>query len=174
MSDEVQHITPSWLQSKTESVDPLNPLYQLIYTSSTDQELDESDLISLLAKSREKNSTRSITGLLLYSHSRFIQVLEGPKDAVEDLYQSIQLDSRHQRLICLTCYQLKHRDFADWAMGFRRLGQHDFNEALPGFSDIVEAESINLKMLSGISIRVGFVLKHFSDSMRLNNLMPHS
>lgn len=55
----------------------------------------------LLEAARCFNVERRISGLLLYSAGRFVQVLEGPEDAVQNLYATIQQDARHTQVVAV-------------------------------------------------------------------------
>ena len=68
---------------------------QLGYASAATVEFSDDDLRELLAKSRSNNMAAGITGMLLYHEGSFLQVLEGPSEAVEHLYARIRRDKRH-------------------------------------------------------------------------------
>lgn len=92
-------------------------------------ELDE-----LLAVSRAWNSSVHITGLLLYKESQFMQVLEGPDDAVRKVLEKIGADSRHHNMRLLAEKQTDTRQFGQWSMGFRRAGD-EHGDPIPGYED---------------------------------------
>jgi hypothetical protein len=98
-----------------------NPNYSLV------------DLTSLLAKSRDVNAKLGITGILLFHKGSFFQVLEGDRNVVEGLYQSISLDKRHVKLTKIIQESIKHRDFEDWTMGYPQATQEDI-EKIPGMN----------------------------------------
>ena len=53
-------------------------MYELVYNSIADpQDIDEADLMGILAVSRQHNQLRGITGFLLYHRGEFVQLLEG-------------------------------------------------------------------------------------------------
>ncbi len=97
------------------------PLHHLIYESQATQPLTEADLTLLLRKARVYNQANQLTGVLLYAaDGRFLQVLEGPMEALHQLYfEHITHDSRHHRLQLLAAGVLDRRRFNDWHMGFR-------------------------------------------------------
>lgn len=96
-------------------------LIQLIYYSTAQREMSEADLLALLATSRERNARLGITGMLLYGGGVFLQVLEGPAAAVEQLYTRLARDPRHHGLIELERERIAARSFPDWSMGFQHL-----------------------------------------------------
>lgn len=115
-------------------------IYQLIYTSEAVQPLSDRHLTAMLAKARAYNHRQAITGMLLYSDGRFMQVLEGQTDEVELLYQKIKQDPRHRALRVLHQDLVRQRHFSDWKMGFRRQETGDEQRAV-GFSDLLRNDS---------------------------------
>lgn len=111
-------------------------MLSLVYISSSVSEFSEADLVALLKQSREKNARLDVTGLLLYRDGNFMQVLEGPDDAVRKLFETILADSRHRGVIKLLERQVKRRQFADWAMAFRNLNDPALR-AIPGYSEFL-------------------------------------
>lgn len=75
-------------------------------------------LAALMEKSRINNVARGITGVLIYHQQEFLQLIEGEREAVQDLYQSICNDPRHQQTYTMWSNPITERSFADWAMGF--------------------------------------------------------
>ena len=70
-------------------------LFCLVYTSLANQKMSDDNLKDLLKKSRLKNETLNITGMLLYLDPFFIQILEGEEAIVNETYNIIKQDSRH-------------------------------------------------------------------------------
>jgi hypothetical protein len=110
-------------------------LVHCIYCSaSSNPNFTSEDLISLLAKSRTTNEHLGVTGILLFHRGSFFQVLEGDRDAVEGLYQTINSDKRHSRVTKIIQEPILHRDFEDWTMGYPQATQEDI-EKIPGMND---------------------------------------
>lgn len=63
-----------------------------------------------------------ITGVLIFSNARFIQILEGPRDQVDGLLRVIRQDQRHYDVEVFTRTKIKAGGFADWSMAY--IGQH--------------------------------------------------
>ncbi len=95
-------------------------LYYLIYTSTPAKIMDDESLVELLNTSREANNRFGITGMLLYLPDSFIQLIEGPRDHVEQLYRNIQRDMRHLRITTLQGGPIFKRFCPDWAMAFEK------------------------------------------------------
>jgi hypothetical protein len=109
-------------------------MYHLIYTSYATEQFDEVKLIDLLQQARENNRTLDITGMLLYVNGKFMQVLEGKRQTVIDLYTHISNDTRHKRVTVLLEGESPDRIFDRWSMGFKNLNDEDFKN-LSGFQD---------------------------------------
>jgi hypothetical protein len=97
------------------------PLYHIIYHSlATGEGMSAQDLAELLRQARSYNQAHRLSGLLLYAAStkEFVQVLEGPRDEVEAIYQKIAHDARHKHAFVLHEAIVDSRMFPDWRMGF--------------------------------------------------------
>ena len=77
----------------------------------------ESELEELGRRSAEKNESLGVTGVLLTSGGLFYQVLEGPEEAVDDLFRAIRADKRHTNLLVLGVEDdVTQRLFPSWSM----------------------------------------------------------
>ena len=110
---------------------------QLIYASIATRDFDDKELSALLATCVRNNAQLDITGLLLYSQGTFLQVLEGPDAAVDDIMARVTADPRHHQVDTLLRSDIKTRDFSQWHMGFRRVGKSDAL-ALPRYAPFFE------------------------------------
>lgn len=93
------------------------PLQRVIYasraTAAADIPVDE-----ILAAARRNNAALGVTGALLLSGPYFAQVLEGPRSSVEEIFERIQCDPRHENIVVLEVAQPSARAFGAWTMGF--------------------------------------------------------
>lgn len=96
-------------------------LYQLIYQSKESRKLTNQDFSDLLTVSRRNNENQHITGCLFYNGGWLIQVLEGQKEQVENLYQKIKKDDRHKECNLLHFEHADKRTFSKWTMGMINL-----------------------------------------------------
>jgi hypothetical protein len=78
---------------------------------------------AILTASRKNNLTLGVTGLLCHSGDIFMQLLEGGRDAVNQLYTKIANDPRHGNVILLDYEEIDERRFASWTMGQVNLGK---------------------------------------------------
>lgn len=93
-------------------------LVRLLYVSKVSNGFSKNDLQSILAKASEHNQSKGITGMLAFNGDYFLQVLEGGRGAVNQLYQRIITDSRHEHLLLLQLSEITERLFAGWAMAY--------------------------------------------------------
>lgn len=93
------------------------PVLRLVYVSHAASDMSLDRITSIIAKSRGANRARGITGALLYHDRVFLQILEGPTEAVEALYAGISRDPRHSGCRVLLRTPEAQRLFPDWSMG---------------------------------------------------------
>ncbi len=72
----------------------------------------------LLEQARARNARFGITGALLFSQGRFVQVLEGDEGPVTDVLEMIKRDPRHTEIDVLPARYVRERKFAQWSMAF--------------------------------------------------------
>lgn len=121
-------------------------LYYLIYISKAEKLMPEADLLNILEQSRNWNHDHGLTGMLLYvegkfeqgMEGRFIQVLEGSKAEVENIFENIEYDSRHHELMILEREEIQDLNFKTWEMGFRSLQLAEYKN-MPGYFELDEA-----------------------------------
>ena len=92
-------------------------LVRCLYASRPAVPLTPDVLDSILEQSRRNNPRLGITGMLCMSDDVFIQVLEGGRDAVCDLYKTIVDDNRHANVRILVYEEITERRFGHWTMG---------------------------------------------------------
>lgn len=92
-------------------------LVRLMYASRAVPAVDQEELVAILRQSKAGNPKVGVTGVLCYSGGIFIQVLEGGRMAVNQLYGKIIRDPRHADVILLAYEEISERRFAGWSMG---------------------------------------------------------
>lgn len=93
------------------------PLHHLMYQSCASDTFTGAELPRLLQQSSLHNQQVGITGLLLYMpDGRFVQLLEGSKQPVLDLYQRITQDHRNHSCEVLMEGPWSRRSFTDWCV----------------------------------------------------------
>jgi hypothetical protein len=112
-------------------------LEQLIYVSSASYLMTDEELVDLLGKARRSNEQNDISGMLVYNEGCFIQVLEGPANALTETFRRIEQDPRHSQCIILLRQEINERAFEGWSMGFRSTSRQEL-EDLTGYVDFFE------------------------------------
>lgn len=73
--------------------------------------------MAILRECKLNNPGIGVTGVLCYSEGIFLQVLEGGRSAVNELYNRIARDPRHTDVELLCYDEIGERRFAGWSMG---------------------------------------------------------
>jgi hypothetical protein len=92
-------------------------LVRCLYASRPAQPLSASLLDSILEQSSKNNPKLGITGMLCYTHGVFVQVIEGGRDEVCELFNAIVRDDRHLDVRILVFEEIAERRFGNWTMG---------------------------------------------------------
>ncbi len=93
-------------------------LIHLIYASAASRGMERTELLELLEQSRRKNRELDVTGMLLYAESSFFQVIEGEERVIDELFDVIGRDERHDRVTTIIREPIPERSFGGWSMGF--------------------------------------------------------
>ena len=112
------------------------------YLSSATEVWKEEELVDLLHHARAENTRRDVTGVLLYSGGNFIQTLEGPDEAVDEVLAKVVQDPRHAGVHVVRREDVDERAFGEWSMGFRRLAEEEVAE-IPGFTDYLHTGRVD-------------------------------
>ena len=134
---------------------------QLIYVSTRTKQCSDQEIPKILESSNKNNGKDDITGVLLYSDKKFLQVLEGETKAITELYDHIQKDTRHKNVMMISLAPIKERSFPSWQMGSREVAkdfsflsnmneqeQKEFNKILNGEENNKAIKLIN-KLFEG-------------------------
>lgn len=94
-------------------MDNKHDLYGLLYRSDA-QGIDiktklPSDFTSVIVKARRHNAEENITSLLFYYREKYIHYVEGPKQSVSNLIDSVRVDDRHANIEVLFHLPIKLR-----------------------------------------------------------------
>ena len=74
------------------------------------------ELGRIFASAQRNNAPAGVTGVLMYGHGSFVQVLEGPQGPVQAIFDAILADPRHEDLTVLHTGRVARRAFAEWSM----------------------------------------------------------
>ena len=125
-------------------------IHTLLYSSVASQNFEENHLTELLDQARKFNRAHNITGLLLYHDGSFMQVLEGERQVILELFErKIFFDERHGGVTKYFDHPIEERLFSNWSMGFKKLNNNDL-ASMPGYSDIFDNPKSALPPDTGI------------------------
>lgn len=88
---------------------------QLVY-ASTPFGFDQGMLNGILLSARDRNKQDRVTGALICRADLYLQLLEGPEEAVDAAFARICRDDRHVDVQRLVRRPVEKRLFAAWAM----------------------------------------------------------
>ncbi|MCB1143444.1 MAG: BLUF domain-containing protein [Leptospiraceae bacterium] len=100
---------------------------QLIYLSLRTPECTDDEIKKILDSAMRNNGKHNVTGVLLYSQTKFLQVLEGEEDEIVKLYESIKTDKRHRNVIMVSLKPIEERFFPSWQMGSKMINTETYD-----------------------------------------------
>lgn len=96
-------------------------LKTLTYTSRARLDLSAQDLADIHHSARTLNSLDGVTGLLLFDGTRFLQIIEGSEEAIDNLIARLRRDPRHSAVEVRDERLIDTRSFPDWSMELVRV-----------------------------------------------------
>ncbi|MGY3262090.1 BLUF domain-containing protein [Frigoribacterium sp. 2355] len=144
-----------------------------VYVSRSSYPFTDDDLANLLMTSRSNNARLGITGMLLHREGRFIQVLEGPEEAVRERLAVIARDPRHTAVHTIVDELVEDRLFPAWTMGYRAVTD-DLATVLPGYADVFDSGSgtgTGTASVAGAGVRDDFSNLSPSSSHKVRTLL---
>lgn len=100
------------------------PVFQIIYHSNAVWRPSDISNIEILRAAQRRNTELGVSGLLMRSEMRFIQTLEGPRDALSNVFDLICRDPRHHSIQLVHFGHTDRVRFADWAMQYSDDAEH--------------------------------------------------
>lgn len=98
-------------------------LYRLIYWSVATEPVNLADIRKIDAVANTANPAHGLTGMLVCSRDRFLQLIEGESLPVNRLYRNLMRDSRHDLLHLTEYVPIAERQFEDWDMAMGHLSE---------------------------------------------------
>jgi hypothetical protein len=130
----------------------VSDLYRLVYASKNLLQGSDAEIAAavsqILDASRRNNAGVAVTGALMFNAGAFAQVLEGPREGVENTFERIQCDPRHGDVTVLQCGLVESRTFTNWSMAF--VGQSEAGRTR--WDGIAAASGFDLTRLDGDAV----------------------
>ena len=123
-----QPITPKTIKKLKDSESAAGQLSSIMYKSRSKDVADLDLVNSILASSTRNNSANGITGVLIATKTHFLQILEGEFEALNETFQRISSDTRHDKIQLISFTEIEERKFGEWAM--HGVGLFDLNHEL--------------------------------------------
>ncbi len=96
-------------------------LSQLVYVSNRQANCSKQEIEKILGSCQTNNASLDITGVLLYSKTKFIQYLEGDSRELLGLYDKIKGDKRHEKAMIISYGPISVKQFPSWQMAAKEI-----------------------------------------------------
>lgn len=100
-------------------------LSQLVYVSTRKRNCTAEEIEKILDSCKKNNPPLNITGVLLYSETKFIQLVEGEAKVIMGLYDRIKKDDRHSSPVMISYNPIGEKSFPSWHMAKRNIANTD-------------------------------------------------
>jgi hypothetical protein len=134
-------------------------LVQLVYVSRPTVPV-ESAAGEFVPLAMEKNDEHDISGLVLAHEGYYLQLIEGERERINQLYTNLVKDERHECVTLLRYTQLREREFGDWSMAY--ITTNDLGD------DVIQrlkADQLDFKIISSINAMV--ILRRIAALLRV-------
>lgn len=118
---------------------------QLIYISQATRKMSNSELLQIHTTAQQNNAKIDVTGSLFYNGGWFLQVLEGPIETLQGLYNKIEKDPRHKNSRVLYNEPAKFRTFTRWTMNMTNLDDRQADK-YDELVEVIEAAKTDRKI----------------------------
>lgn len=103
-------------------------LHRIIYFSAAENHITETELQEILEKAKRNNELKKISGILFHIDGNIIQILEGFKENVIELFEKIKTDNRHKNVIKVIEDDIENRQFNNWNMSYNKTTFKEINQ----------------------------------------------
>ncbi len=132
-------------------------LYEVIYVSRRSDGVTDADVVDrIILPAGRKNRLLDITGCIWFDQSRFLQLLEGPREDVERVYREIQEDPRHTEVHTISAGPIAVRSFDRWSM---RLVTGESDSSIEALADQFSSRALRTKPVEQTDIPPGMVTR---------------
>jgi len=105
-------------------------MLRLLYSSQAAPAVTDDQVGEIQRVSQRNNPSRGLTGVLVSGGGMFMQVLEGPEEAVLRQYVKILDDRRHANCRLIYISPANERQFSSWSMGLVRCKPLEFQHIM--------------------------------------------
>ena len=137
-------------------------IYRIVYMSRATALMTDIDVQDLADRASESNKALSVTGLLLFDGRRFMQAMEGEKEAVQGLMARISEDPRHDMIAMVSDGPAIRRKFGAWSMSYKRVGE---GCCTTGYLHQVKTQMVDIPNLELRAAFIGFAKLAYNDTL---------
>lgn len=92
-------------------------MLQIVYVSAARQSYTTPAALELLGESLgRRNKAEAVSGVLLFRAGTFFEVLEGPEQGVNRIFELIRTDEQYGHIRVLVRRYIHRREFENWSM----------------------------------------------------------
>jgi len=92
-------------------------MLQIVYVSAVRQSYTTPAALELLGESlARRNKAEAVSGVLLFRAGTFFEVLEGPEQVINRIFELIRTDEQHGHIRVLVRRYIHKREFENWSM----------------------------------------------------------
>ncbi len=143
-------------------------MIQSTYISTPTRPMTTDDLMDILNNARLNNVCIGVSGMLLYTGTEFIQILEGEEKVIEELLDLIKKDPRHRDFRIIEKKKITKRDYAEWTMGFKLINKEDLRD-VPGLNKFFDTD-LNGEIDHNKLKLINNLLNHFRNEGKKKNI----
>jgi two-component system, chemotaxis family, chemotaxis protein CheY len=92
-------------------------MHRVLYASTLSLGVGRDDVVDIFKATQQRNFRRGVFGILFLEGQNVLQVLEGPRSAVETIFKAISNDRRHSDVQVLFKDQITDRIFGGFGLG---------------------------------------------------------
>jgi hypothetical protein len=93
-------------------------LRRIAWSSVPSSSFSAARLGEIVAPARWNNKANDVSGMLLYTGTHFLEILEGEESVLNEMWSRLVLDDRHASLVRIGDEACNERRFADWKMAY--------------------------------------------------------
>ena len=127
------------------SFKPIIMLSQLVYVSNRKSNCTREEIDHILASCEKNNPSLNVTGILLYSDSKFIQLVECEARTLMNLYDKIKMDERHSNPMMISYGPIKEKSFLSWHMGTKNISKNvvEYSSKITAEDQVIFSKILN-------------------------------
>ncbi len=122
--------------------------YELLHTALASKEFTNKELLKISNQLSIRNQKFNITGCLIYKDREFFQILEGEKEVLMNLLDTVKDDTRHGNIHILWQGEVEHYGFKNWGFHTSMIPSLGLNAI---FAEQTEHQTMSKQLLEELS-----------------------